>query len=83
MEQIKEKSFTIDDLKPFDKVLVRNSKFQEWSTGIFSHVRRYSTEIKKAIIVGGREEDYCIPYNNETKKLLGTIEEYNGKYKTW
>ena len=25
----------------------------------------------------------CVPYNDETARLLRTAEDYNGKYKTW
>ena len=68
-------------LKPFDKVLVRDSCNDTWCCGFFSHIAifddvyRYCTEMKLY--------EKCIPYNNDTKYLLGTIGEAPEYYRYW
>ena len=79
IHNIEEKPFTIDDFKPFDKVLVRDC-YDPWSIQIFSHYTRKSQIMYHVI---GDYYNKCVPYNDETKYLLGTKQEYNGKYKTW
>lgn len=58
-------------LKPFDRVLIKDVI---WSVGIFSHYNKnacyYPCEC-----VGGTITKYCIPYNEETKHLVGTTKE--------
>lgn len=81
VHNIEDKSFTIDDFKPFDKVLARDySSFSSWRVDIFSHYQRDPHPIYICVAHCWRQ---CVPYNDETKHLLGTAEEYNGKYKTW
>ena len=60
------------ELKPFDKVLVRNQKTEEWSANIFSHTDK-TDEYLDYVCVNGRWE-FCIPYiGNE--HLLGTTKD--------
>lgn len=63
------------EFKPFDKVLVRDSNDHEWKAGIFSH---YSEGVNYPFICIGCGYGYCIPYNEETKHLLGTADEWKG-----
>ena len=76
---IDSKPFTIDDFKPFDKVLVFNS-YLGWLIDLFSSYKKHETFPYRCLTYC---YDKCVPYNDETKHLLGTHEEYNGKYKTW
>ena len=63
------------ELKPFDKVLVRHQKTEEWSANIFSHTDK-TDEYLDYICVNGRWE-FCIPYiGNE--HLLGTTKDVEG-----
>lgn len=78
---INSKPFTIDDFKPFDKVLVRKDSREHWHIQFFSHYNA-SNNLSYTCLFDCRYE-YCVPYNDETKHLLRTNEEYNGKYKTW
>ena len=55
-------------LEPFDKVLVRDSLYDKWSCELFSH---YDTEEAQFVCIG-TYSIYCIPYNDQTKHLLGT-----------
>lgn len=54
------------ELKPFDKVLVRNNDDDEWVCDIFSHIDEYDFYY----CVGTRWEQ-CIPYEGN-EHLLGT-----------
>lgn len=74
----REEQFTIDDFKPFDKVLTRNNPDGTWSANYYSH------KVKSGYVcVAGFTHSYCIPYNDETSKLLGTKNGCPKKYKTW
>ena len=61
--------------KPFDKVLGRDNDASEWTCDYFSHIGRYAT----FICVGGNSWNYCIPYNEETAKLIGTTKSLEGR----
>lgn len=61
------------DFKPFDKVLVRDDD-GVWFAGIFSHLRRDG----QFFCSGGNLWEQCIPYNDQTKHLLGTTEDWEG-----
>ena len=63
------------ELKPFDKVLVRDSNDYKWKAGFFSH---YSEGLNYPFICVGGGYGQCIPYNEDTKHLLGTTEEWKG-----
>ena len=77
---IDSKPFTVDDFKPFDKVLVKDSKGR-WHIQFFSHYNAGNCISYTCLL--GCEYKYCVPYNEETKHLLNTNYEYNGKYKNW
>ena len=63
--------FDHSTLKPFDKVLVRDSKAAEWSCDIFSHIKQ---EDPFPYVCIGSEWKCCIPCNDETKHLVGTTD---------
>lgn len=66
--------------KPFDKVLCRNSKDDTWEADFFARLTRKEidyTQSDKYLCVG-QLWMYCIPYNEDTKHLLGTTEEWKG-----
>ena len=76
-----EKQFTIGDFKPFDRVLVKYLTGSKWGIELFE---RYDNDLIDYPYICLRSVGkYCIPYNNETKHLLGTTDDYKGKYKTW
>lgn len=67
-----QQKFDPKTLNPFDKVLVRDSKAAEWTCGLFSHIsfsKSYPFKIDNSYF------KYCIPYNDDTKHLVGTTEE--------
>lgn len=60
-----------NQFKPFDKVLVRDRKDQEWAADFYSH----KDEINMHQCVSSNWNE-VIPYNEETKHLLGTNKPY-------
>lgn len=62
-------------LKPFDKVLVRDGKGEIWEPAFFFR-NRPELNVYKYQTVGGKLRVYCIPYNEETAKLIGTSDDW-------
>lgn len=75
---IKEK-FDPHTLKPFDKVLVRDSSENFWRCDYFSHID--DTTIYKYCT--SFYHKFCIPYNEETKYFVGTKDEAPEYYRYW
>lgn len=70
--------FDISTLKPFDKVLTRTATGNVWGTDFFGYYKDgwfYCS--------GHIATHYCIPYNDETKHLLGTTNDCDECYKNW
>lgn len=67
-------------LRPFDKVLVRADQAHSWNCDLFSHIN--VDYMDNVICVGGYWET-CIPYNDETKHLVGTRDDCPDYYKWW
>ena len=76
----KKKKFNPKTLKPFDKVLVRDKSCYNWMCELFSYIKTES-EFKYWCISNGYK--YCIPYNDDTKHLVGTTEEAPEYYRYW
>ena len=79
----KEKKFDPKTLQPFDKVLVRDSSNRRWRCAIFSHVRKEYEEYTFKYVTTACTYEFCIPYNDETKHLVGTNEEAPEFYRYW
>ena len=71
-------------LEAFDRVLVRLTKDCIWNATFFSH---YDKEVNwgcyPCVTTSCKSYDKCIPYNDETKHLLGTSEEAPEYYRYW
>ena len=76
-DKAKIERFDPNTLQPFDRVLVRYGSNLNWQTGLFSY--RYG----KCIYSNGTVYYQCVPYNDETKNLLGTINRCPDYYKWW
>ena len=63
------------ELKPFDKVLVRDGKDEIWEPAFFFR-NRPELNVYKYQTVGGKLRVYCIPFNEETAKLIGTSNDW-------
>ena len=66
-------------LQPFDKVLVRDNDCH-WIADLFSHI---DNGINGGIYCSCFRWRQCIPYNEETKHLVGTKEDCPEFYKWW
>lgn len=64
------------ELKPFDKVLAKIAGCT-WTADFFSHYDENDEKMPYVCIGYGRVT-HCIPYNEETKHLLGTTDEWKG-----
>ena len=78
----KVEKFDVNTLRPFDKILTRDKVNDNWNCAIFSHIDK-SYSIYPIITVGASYNNWCIPYNDETKHLVGTTEDCPEYYKWW
>lgn len=69
-------------LQPFDRVLVRNHHLDNWCCTFFSHHSKAETDFK-FIAIDETAIKCCIPYNEETKHLVGTKDEAPEYYRYW
>ena len=76
----KKEKFDPNTLKPFDRVLVRNFKTMKWRCEHFSH---FDGDNYNPCIASCCSYTFCIPYNDETKHLVGTTEDAPDFYKYW
>ena len=74
----KEPKFDPKTLQEYNKVLVRDDNDREWTAMLFSHINA-----KGKVIVAGCAWEQVIPYNDDTKHLVGTIEEAPEFYRYW
>ena len=67
-------------LQPFDRVLVRCHDNSDWFCNIFSHIEPYGD-----FCFCSNDTSYkmCIPYNDNTKRLVGTSDEAPEYYRYW
>ena len=76
----KKEKFDLSTLKPFSHVLVRDDYLQDWEGEIFT---RYDEGSSFSCIGLCSSFAQCIPYNDETKHLLGTDNEAPEYYRYW
>lgn len=79
----KKPKFDPKTLKPFDRVLVRDTL--TWECSFFNrHLKNpYPNRIGRTLTATGGSYSYCIPYNDDTKHLVGTKEEAPEFYRYW
>ena len=78
---LKKERFDPKTLKPFDRVLVRTSLVVNWTCALFSY--KYDIFDSNKFACTGGNYSYCIPYNDETKHLVGTTIEAPEYYRYW
>lgn len=76
----KKEKFDPKTLKAFDRVLVRNGDNYKWRTTLFSHI---NNSIIYPYVCTYSYYKFCIPYNDETKHLVGTTDEAPEYYRYW
>lgn len=77
----KKERFDPKTLRPFDKVLVRDRDDNTWKCGFFSHIGNEYNCFPCITIASCYR--CCIPYNDDTKHLVGTTEEAPEYYRYW
>ena len=77
----KKEKFDPNTLKPFDKVLVKLSNDDVWIADFFSYYDKLEKYMKYVCIT--HLAVFCIPYNDDTKHLLGTNKEAPEYYRYW
>ena len=81
---LEKERFDPKTLKHFDKVLARMTKDGVWHATFFSH---YDKEVKWGcypfVTTSSKSYSMCIPYNDETKYLVGTTVEAPEYYRYW
>ena len=78
----KKEKFDPKTLKPFDKVLVRNYTANYWCCGFFSYISMFKGTLYKYVTENSAYWK-CIPYNDDTKHLVGTTDEAPEYYRYW
>ena len=73
--------FDENTLQPFDKVLVRDYLNEDWMGDFFEKILEHDIDYNVACVTCKWTQ--CIPYNEETKHLLGTREDCPEYYKWW
>lgn len=73
LEKLKKEKFDPKTLRPFDKVLVRDFSNQKWTACLFSHIDNDAYhQFKTSTALGWY---HCIPFNEDTKHLVGKMDE--------
>ena len=80
--KLKKDKFDPKTLQPFDKVLVRDKDLVRWRCTFYSHLREDNETMYKYVTAYNIYK-YCIPYNDDTKHLVGTTEEAPEYYRYW
>lgn len=78
----KQPKFDPKTLQPFDKVLVRDKGFIRWRCEFYSHLIEDNETMYKYVTAYNIYK-YCIPYNDDTKHLVGTTDEAPEYYRYW
>ena len=77
----KKEKFDPKTLRPFEKVLTRDRDDNMWKCGFFSHIGDEYNRFPYITITSCYK--CCIPYNDDTKHLIGTTDEAPEHYRYW
>ena len=76
----KVKKFDPKTFQPFDKVLAKDGFASKWTCSFFSHM---DNDVSFPVYCSGGYFKVCIPFNEETKHLVGTRNDCPEYYKWW
>ena len=82
----KKPKFDPNTLKPFDKVLVKNFHYYDknlWKCAFYSHQNQHTEATIFKYATTDNTYTACIPYNEDTKHLVGTADEAPEFYRYW
>ena len=77
----KKDKFDPKTLKAFDRVLVRHEYYHRWRCEFYSYIYDDNGSYPYVAISGAYKR--CIPYNEETKHLVGTTDEAPEYHRHW
>ena len=77
---LKKERFDPKTLQPYQKVLTRDYSDYVWKCDFFSHINEDGFCLYRCVV---NSYTYCIPYNDETKHLVGTTDEAPEYYRYW
>lgn len=83
---LKKERFDPKTLNAFDKILSRNVCDEKWTCDFVSHLsegKNLDGDVRIYVIGVGKTRRYSIPYNEETKHLVGITDEAPDFYKYW
>lgn len=80
--KVKKEKFDPYTLKPFDRVLVRYTEMERWRADFLSFVYKPIDE-EMCHTIGSGPVHIAIPYNDDTKYLVGTTDDCPDYYKWW
>lgn len=80
----KAEKFDPKTLQPFDKVLVRDDDSGDcWRCALYSHTKKQEESTTYRYATTDNSYTYCIPYNDDTKHLVGIRDEAPEFYRYW
>ena len=79
-DKLIQNKFDPKTLNEFDRVLGRDRNNRIWKCDLFSHINERDLCPYKCV---GNSYKFCIPYNTDTKHLLGTTDEAPEYYRYW
>ena len=77
----KKEKFDPKTLKPFDRVIARDSSAYSWRCAFYSHTKENGNPFR--YVTENSAYEFCVPYNDDTKHLVGTTEEAPEYYRYW
>ena len=83
----KKERFDPHILQKFDKVLIKHDDDTTWNVAMFSHlITLYNDITNVSHLVSATIQPttkFCVPYNDDTKHLVGTTDEAPEYYRYW
>lgn len=78
----KKPKFDPKTLQPFEKVLARDEENEYWWCTFFSRIRD-EEQTRYKYLTTNTSYKCCVPYNDDTKHLVGTTDEAPECYRYW
>ena len=75
--KVSKPKFDPKTLKPFDKVLIRTNSNTNWEPDFFGYING------NWVMCVATENVQCVPYNDDTKHLIGTKQDAPDYYRYW
>lgn len=79
----KKERFDPKTLQPYDKVLVRDNDSDFWRCSFYSNTWGHENITTYRYAAMDDSYAFCIPYNDDTKHLVGTTDEAPEYYRFW